>query len=216
MRTGELELLVALARRPARRVPRLAGSTEADVGDRGRRVHGPVDGLLPQARRSRSCGSSCWSARRSASGPRGATAAGCRASSRAPPAATSAPRSRLGLRRCSGRCSRPSRRSASVVEREQIDADLVLGGQLDGGARRARRQARLREHVAAARVARARRGRTCAMLAPQELAARVRVAGASAASFSPHVARVHPAKLVRGLARAVEAPRRARSTSARP
>src|SRR5207302_1126957 len=37
-----------------------------------------------------------------------------------------------------------------------------------------------------------------------QLAERVRVAGARAATFSPHVARVHPAKLLKGLAAAVE------------
>jgi glycine/D-amino acid oxidase-like deaminating enzyme len=41
-------------------------------------------------------------------------------------------------------------------------------------------------------------------LGPAELDERVRVAGATGASFTPHVARVHPAKLVSGLASAVE------------
>jgi glycine/D-amino acid oxidase-like deaminating enzyme len=41
-------------------------------------------------------------------------------------------------------------------------------------------------------------------LSAGELQRRVRVAGARAASFSPHVARVHPAKLVAGLAATVE------------
>jgi glycine/D-amino acid oxidase-like deaminating enzyme len=42
------------------------------------------------------------------------------------------------------------------------------------------------------------------MLDPAELNGRLRVAGALAGAFSPHVARVHPAKLVTGLAAAVE------------
>ncbi len=42
------------------------------------------------------------------------------------------------------------------------------------------------------------------LLGPDELEARVRVAGALGAAHSPHCARVHPAKLVRGLAEAVE------------
>jgi glycine/D-amino acid oxidase-like deaminating enzyme len=42
------------------------------------------------------------------------------------------------------------------------------------------------------------------LLEPDELAARMRVEGALGASFTPHCARVHPAKLVRGLAEAVE------------
>jgi glycine/D-amino acid oxidase-like deaminating enzyme len=42
------------------------------------------------------------------------------------------------------------------------------------------------------------------LLEPPELASRVRVAGALGAAFSPHCARVDPARLVRGLAEAVE------------
>lgn len=42
------------------------------------------------------------------------------------------------------------------------------------------------------------------LLDADELAARVRVAGARAAAFSPHCARVQPARLVQGLAAAVE------------
>ncbi len=42
-------------------------------------------------------------------------------------------------------------------------------------------------------------------LNPTELAARVRVPGVSGAVYTPHCGAVHPAKLVRGLARSVEA-----------
>jgi glycine/D-amino acid oxidase-like deaminating enzyme len=42
------------------------------------------------------------------------------------------------------------------------------------------------------------------LLEPDELAARVRVAGAREASFTPHCGRVDPARLARGLARACE------------
>jgi glycine/D-amino acid oxidase-like deaminating enzyme len=42
------------------------------------------------------------------------------------------------------------------------------------------------------------------LLEADELQRRVRVAGALGASFTPHCARIHPAKLVRGLAAAVE------------
>ena len=42
------------------------------------------------------------------------------------------------------------------------------------------------------------------MLAPAELAARVAVRGAHGATFTPHCARIQPARLVRGLADVVE------------
>jgi len=91
---------------------------------------------------------------------------------------------------------------AAVLAAEDIDADLVKGGALsvalDGA-----QQARLAKHLRDARS----HG-----LSPEdlrgldagELAGRLSLAGARGASFSPHVARVHPAKLLRGLASAVE------------
>lgn len=90
-----------------------------------------------------------------------------------------------------------------VLERERIDADLVRSGQLTVaiGAAQARR---LGGEVAAARAG-GLRERDLRMLEQGELAQRVLVAGASAASFSPHVARVHPARLVLGLAETVAA-----------
>ena len=42
------------------------------------------------------------------------------------------------------------------------------------------------------------------MAAPDEAAGHIRVRGNLGALFTPHCARIHPAKLVRGLARAVE------------
>jgi len=91
---------------------------------------------------------------------------------------------------------------AHVVDEHGIDADLVRGGVLTAALGEAQ-AANLREEVRHAQAL----GLTeqdLRLLSPEELAARVRVAGASAGSFSPHVARVHPAKLVLGLARAVE------------
>jgi len=88
-----------------------------------------------------------------------------------------------------------------VLDREAIDADLVLGGQLTV-ALGAAQAARLRERVAKERAS-GLREQDLRVLEPDELARRVRVAGASAASFTPHVARAHPAKLVRGLSEAV-------------
>ncbi len=90
----------------------------------------------------------------------------------------------------------------SVAAAEGIEADIVHGGNLtvalDGA-----QLARLRAGLAGAR----RHGldeQDLRELDAGELAARVRVRGALGASFSPHVARLHPAKLLTGLAAAVE------------
>ncbi len=91
---------------------------------------------------------------------------------------------------------------ASVVERHGIEADLLKGGRL-AVALDAAQAERLRAQVADAR-ARGLGEEDLRELSSEELRARVNVAGARAASFSPHAARVHPAKLVAGLARAVE------------
>ena len=91
----------------------------------------------------------------------------------------------------------------SVLEREGIDADFIKGGQLSVALNEAQ-ELRLSERVAAARE----HGlgeQDLRLLEREELAGRVRLAGARSAAFSPHVARVHPAKLLSGLARAVEA-----------
>jgi glycine/D-amino acid oxidase-like deaminating enzyme len=91
---------------------------------------------------------------------------------------------------------------ARVLDREQIDADLVQGGQLAVALDDAQ-ALRLRAHV--------REMQTLGLehsdlyeLDGAQLAERVRVAGARSATFSPHAARMHPAKLLAGLARAVE------------
>jgi glycine/D-amino acid oxidase-like deaminating enzyme len=91
---------------------------------------------------------------------------------------------------------------AAVVAHEQIEADLIRGGHL-GVALDAAQLARLREAIALSR----RHGVEEAdlrELGSEELRGRLLVAGARGASFSPHVARVHPAKLLAGLAAAVE------------
>jgi glycine/D-amino acid oxidase-like deaminating enzyme len=89
-----------------------------------------------------------------------------------------------------------------VCRREGIDADIAKDGLLHV-ARGPAQVARLRHHVEEDRLW---------GLGPQdmreltldELNARLRVAGASAGAWSPHCARVQPAKLVQGLAAAVE------------
>ena len=83
-----------------------------------------------------------------------------------------------------------------------IDADFVKGGcvtvALDGA-----QAERLREVLAGSR-AHGLDDRDLHPLGPEELQARIRVADALSATYSPHVARVHPAKLLAGLAATVE------------
>jgi glycine/D-amino acid oxidase-like deaminating enzyme len=90
----------------------------------------------------------------------------------------------------------------SVLAREGIEADFHQGGQLSVATDRAQ-LAHMREEVASARERGGLLEEDLHELGPAELEERVRVAGALGASFTPHVARVHPAKLVRGLAEAV-------------
>ncbi len=91
---------------------------------------------------------------------------------------------------------------ADVLARERIDAELIAGGHLDV-ALDAAQATRLRERVRQLHALGFDEG-DLRELSGEELHARARVAGARLASFSPHVARVHPAKLLRGLAAAVE------------
>jgi glycine/D-amino acid oxidase-like deaminating enzyme len=89
-----------------------------------------------------------------------------------------------------------------VLAEQAIDADFVKGGHLSVALGEAQ-ASRLRDSVASARE----RGlgeEDLRELSREELAARLRIAGAHGATFSPHVARVHPAKLLRGLTAAVE------------
>jgi glycine/D-amino acid oxidase-like deaminating enzyme len=89
-----------------------------------------------------------------------------------------------------------------VLAREQIDADFLAGGHLQIALNSAQ-AARVHEHVRELHSY----GfdeRDLRELERDELDARVRVTGARMAAFSPHVARVHPAKLLVGLAHAVE------------
>jgi glycine/D-amino acid oxidase-like deaminating enzyme len=89
-----------------------------------------------------------------------------------------------------------------VVSEQAIEADFVKGGHLAVALGDAQ-AARLREHVHEGRA----RGLTVEDLRELdggELEARLRIAGARGASFSPHAARIHPAKLAAGLASAVE------------
>jgi glycine/D-amino acid oxidase-like deaminating enzyme len=90
---------------------------------------------------------------------------------------------------------------ASVLAEEKIEADYRKGGHLGVALGEAQLQ-RVRAEVHEARDIGLTQEDLCELSAA-ELIARVRVTGALGASFSPHVARVHPAKLLRGLAATV-------------
>lgn len=90
---------------------------------------------------------------------------------------------------------------ARVAREEGIDADLVKGGVLTV-ARNAAQRARLEELVASA-PAWGWDGGDLRLLDRAERGDRLRVEGMTAAAWSPHCARVQPAALVQGLARAV-------------
>jgi glycine/D-amino acid oxidase-like deaminating enzyme len=89
-----------------------------------------------------------------------------------------------------------------VLADHGIEADFIKSGRLEVALNDAQAE-RVRAGVREARE----RGLgedDLRELSADELAARVRVTGARCASFSPHVARVHPVKLLLGLAAAVE------------
>ena len=89
-----------------------------------------------------------------------------------------------------------------VLARESIECGWTKAGSL----RLATSQAQL-ERVRAGLASRRERGlgeSDVQLLGPDEVAERVRVAGVVGAAFTPHCARVHPGRLVRGLANACE------------
>jgi glycine/D-amino acid oxidase-like deaminating enzyme len=89
-----------------------------------------------------------------------------------------------------------------VLAAHDIEADFVKGGHV-GVALIDAQALRLRESVRLGRD-RGLSEQDLRELEPEELEDRIRVAGARCATFSPHVARVHPAKLLTGLAAVVE------------
>jgi glycine/D-amino acid oxidase-like deaminating enzyme len=90
----------------------------------------------------------------------------------------------------------------AVLAAEGIDADAVKSGCLRVAVTPAQ-EARLRSYVAAERALGG-PGRDWRLLSAAELSSRVAIAGARAAAFTPHCARVQPARLVAGLADAAE------------
>jgi glycine/D-amino acid oxidase-like deaminating enzyme len=91
---------------------------------------------------------------------------------------------------------------AATIEREHIDADMLRGGCLTL-AMTPLQQAELRAETEKEQ-ARDGAGLAGCWLDAEQVAERVRVPGCRGARYTPHCARLHPAKLVRGLARAVE------------
>ncbi|MFJ9434069.1 NAD(P)/FAD-dependent oxidoreductase [Streptomyces sp. NPDC101490] len=88
-----------------------------------------------------------------------------------------------------------------VCEREEIDADVHRGGVLEVALSPAQ-LARLKDfHAAEAAFGETDRE----LYGARETADRIRVTGAVGSSWTPHGARLHPVKLVKGLAAAVEA-----------
>ncbi|MDN4546206.1 FAD-binding oxidoreductase [Pseudomonas sp. C32] len=90
-----------------------------------------------------------------------------------------------------------------VIEREGIDCDYRKGGALYCAARYPEQEASLRTYLDDLY----RQGLNESdyrWLSPEQLAQQIRVAKPYGGIYAPHVATIHPAKLVRGLARTVE------------
>lgn len=88
----------------------------------------------------------------------------------------------------------------AVAQRESIDADIVKGGEF-GVARTRSQLARL---TASAAAEQSWPHTDVELLDASAAASRIRIAGALGGVWHPHCARIHPAKLVRGLAETVE------------
>ena len=90
-----------------------------------------------------------------------------------------------------------------IIDREGIDCDYRKGGALYCAARYPEQETSLRHHLAEL-YAQGLNESDYRWLSPDELARQIRVAKPYGGIFTPHVATIHPAKLVRGLARTVE------------
>ena len=198
--------------------PPLAGDPEADVADRGRRLHRAVDGATTSPRPTRRCGSPCSRPRSPGSARAAATAAGAPRCSRPrcrSLAARSAARRALAQHRGDARERRrggagrpPPRASTPSSPRAAPIALARSRAAVAPGAGRGRRRPALGPRRGRAAAARRRGGDRRCWPAP-----------ASAARRTPRTARPStPARLVRGLADGRRAPRRhpPRADAARP
>lgn len=92
---------------------------------------------------------------------------------------------------------------ASVLEREGIDCDYRKGGVLYCAARYPEQEASLRGYLDSL-YAQGLNEADYRWLSPEQLAGQIRIANPYGGIQATHCATIHPAKLVRGLARAVE------------
>jgi glycine/D-amino acid oxidase-like deaminating enzyme len=92
---------------------------------------------------------------------------------------------------------------ATVLEREGIDCDYRKGGVLYCAARYPEQEASLR-HYLDKLYSQGLTENDYRWLSPEQLALQIRIAKPYGGIYAPHVATLHPAKLVRGLARTVE------------
>jgi glycine/D-amino acid oxidase-like deaminating enzyme len=90
-----------------------------------------------------------------------------------------------------------------VLEREGIDCDYRKGGALYCAARYPEQEASLRQYLDKL-YKQGLNESDYRWLSPEQLAQQIRVARPFGGIYAPHVATIHPAKLVRGLARTVE------------
>ncbi|MGH8334651.1 MAG: NAD(P)/FAD-dependent oxidoreductase, partial [Pseudomonas fluorescens] len=90
-----------------------------------------------------------------------------------------------------------------VLEREDIDCDYRKGGALYCAARYPEQEASLR-HYLDTLYSQGLTESDYRWLSPEQLAQQIRIAKPYGGIYAPHVATIHPAKLVRGLARVVE------------
>jgi glycine/D-amino acid oxidase-like deaminating enzyme len=90
-----------------------------------------------------------------------------------------------------------------VLEREGIDCDYRKGGALYCAARYPEQEASLRQYLDKL-YKQGLNESDYRWLSPEQLAQQIRVAKPFGGIYAPHVATIHPAKLVRGLARTVE------------
>ncbi|KSU66822.1 NAD(P)/FAD-dependent oxidoreductase [Arthrobacter sp. NIO-1057] len=88
----------------------------------------------------------------------------------------------------------------NICAEENIDADILRGGEFEVAYTPAQEQ-RLREH---ARATSSWQHTDSKILEAEEARNKINVAGTRVALWHPHAARIHPAKLVRGLAEAAE------------
>ena len=166
------------------------------------RLHGPVDGLPPRHVPTRRSGSPSSRRRSPASARRAATVAGARRSS--PPRSSGWPPSAAATRRCgcSTCCTTRSPTSAGSPTRRASTATSTRAATSPSRATRRSSNGSVRRLPTIARWGFGEEDHR--LLDAHEVTAIAGVRDALGGSFTPHCAAIHPARLVRGLADAVE------------